>query len=70
MCRDFCLAGHGAALLRDLMAEPDEREGRLLRLLPQWTGLVHDVCIVTGSRQLPRRVRLFVDHMLALYAEP
>lgn len=67
MCRDFCLAGHGVALLRDLTALPDEQAGRLVRVLPEWTGMEHDVCMVTGSSQLPRRVRLFVDHMLSLY---
>ncbi|MGE4552721.1 MAG: LysR family transcriptional regulator [Desulfovibrionaceae bacterium] len=69
MCRDFVLAGHGAALLRRERAEPDEKAGRLVRLLPNWTGgFVHDVSLVTGSSQLPRRVRLFVDHMLAAQA--
>jgi DNA-binding transcriptional LysR family regulator len=66
MCRDFVLAGHGVALLREGRAEPDERAGRLVRLLPDWSGgFAHDVNLVMGSRQLPRRVRLFVDHVLA-----
>ncbi len=69
MCRDFALAGHGVALLRGLTAAPDEKEGRLVRVLPQWSGgFEHDVNLVTGSGQLPRRVRLFVDHIQALFA--
>lgn len=64
ICRDFILAGHGAAMLREGLAEPDEKAGRLVRLLPDWSGgFVHDVYLVTGSSQLPRRVRLFVDHI-------
>lgn len=66
MCRDFALAGHGVAMLRKGMGEPDEKAGRLVRLLPEWSGgFVHDVSMVTGSSQLPRRVRLFMEHMLA-----
>jgi len=69
MCRDFAVAGHGVALLRRQMAAPDERAGRLVRVLPEWSGgFEHDVSLVTGSGQLPQRVRLFVDHMQALYA--
>ncbi len=65
MCRDFVLAGLGVAMLRDGLAEPDEKAGRLVRLLPDWSGgFAHDVNLVTGSSQLPRRVRLFVDHVL------
>lgn len=66
MCRDFALAGHGVALIRKERAEADERAGRLVRVLPDWSGgFVHDVHLVMGSSQLPQRVRLFVDHILA-----
>ena len=66
LCRDFLLAGHGVALLRKERAEPDEKAGRLVRLLPDWSGgFVHDVNVVMGSSQLPQRVRLFVDHVLS-----
>jgi len=69
MCRDFLLAGHGVAMLRRERAEPDEKAGRLLRVLPDWSGgFVHDVNLVVGSSQLPQRVRLFVDHVLACAA--
>jgi DNA-binding transcriptional LysR family regulator len=54
MCRDFALAG------------ADEKAGRLIRVLPDWSGgFAHDVHLVMGSSQLPQRVRLFVDHILA-----
>lgn len=68
VCRDFALAGLGVALLRGLVVEPDEQAGRLVRLLPEWSGgFGHDVSIVTGPGQLPRRVRLFVDHIKAIF---
>jgi len=66
MCRDFLLAGHGVAMLRKERAEPDEKAGRLVRVLPDWSGgFVHDVNLVMGSSQQPQRVRLFVDHVLS-----
>ena len=66
MCRDFVLAGHGVGMLRESIAEAAEREGRIIRLLPDWSaGFVHDVNMVMGSSQLPRRVRLFVDFLLS-----
>jgi DNA-binding transcriptional LysR family regulator len=41
----------------------------LVRVLPDWSGgFVHDVYLVTGSNQLPQRVRLFVDHIQAHFA--
>lgn len=69
MCRDFLLAGHGVAMLRRERAEPDEKAGRLVRLLPDWSGgFVHDVNLVMGSSQLPQRVRLFVDYVLSHFS--
>ncbi|QGY40261.1 LysR family transcriptional regulator [Pseudodesulfovibrio cashew] len=66
VCLDFALAGHGVAMIRGGDAESEEKTGRLVRVLPEWSaGFVHDVSMVTGSSQLPRRVRLFMDHILA-----
>ncbi len=66
MCRDFLLAGHGVAMIRRERAEPDEKAGRLVRVLPDWSGgFVHDVNLVMGLSQLPQRVRLFVDHVMS-----
>lgn len=69
VCLDFALAGHGVAMIREGDAETDEKAGRLVRVLPDWSaGFIHDVSMVTGSSQLPRRVRLFMDHILASVA--
>jgi DNA-binding transcriptional LysR family regulator len=69
VCLDFALAGHGVAMIRGGDAESDEKAGRLVRVLPEWSaGFVHDVSMVTGSSQLPRRVRLFMDHILVSVA--
>ncbi len=69
LCRDFALAGHGVALLRGVMVASDEKEGRLVRILPEWSGgFEHDVSLVTSSGQLPRRIRLFVDHIQKMFS--
>ena len=61
---EFALGGHGVGLLREELAAPHEKSGRLVRLLPQWNGPAHDLYIIVGGRQVPRRVQIFVDHML------
>ncbi|MFW5497790.1 MULTISPECIES: LysR family transcriptional regulator [unclassified Maridesulfovibrio] len=69
MCRDFALAGHGLTLIRRQEAEPYEKDGRLIKVLPEWSGgFEHDVHIVTGSAQLPQRIRIFLDHIQDFYA--
>ncbi len=67
LCREFAVAGHGIALLRDVFAAPDEKAGHLVRVLPEWCdSFKHDVYLVTGPGQLPQRVRCFIDHIQAL----
>jgi len=68
LCKAFALGGHGVAMLRKQLGAPDEQAGRLVRLLPDWAGLKHDLKLVTAPGQLPARVRLFVDHVQASYA--
>jgi Transcriptional regulator len=69
LCLDFALAGHGVAMLRDGLAAPDEKAGRLVRLLPEWKGFKHDVKLVTAPGQLPQRVRLFLEHIQTCYSQ-
>lgn len=68
ICRDFALAGHGLTLIRRQEAEPYEKAGQLIKVLPEWSGgFEHDVHAVTGSSQLPQRIRLFLDHIQEFY---
>jgi DNA-binding transcriptional LysR family regulator len=66
-CRDFALAGRGIAMLREVTASPDEKAGRLVRVLPEWNGFRHDLKLVTAPGQLPQRVHAFVDHIVTDY---
>jgi LysR family transcriptional activator of dmlA len=44
--------------------EPDLRAGRLVHILPGWHSDPAPVCaLFPSSRQLPSRVRLFIDAM-------
>ena len=67
LCREFALAGHGVAMLRTVLVAPYEESGRLVRVLPDWSGPKHDLNLVTGPGQLPARVRLFLEYMQKHY---
>lgn len=68
LVQEFILGGHGVGLLREELAAPYEKTGKLVRLLPQWTGPVHDMYIVVKDGQIPRRVQVFVDYMVKHFA--
>lgn len=69
MCREFALAGRGVFLFRKDSAALDESGGRLVRLLPEWSGPVHKLYIVMPGGQLPRRISVFVDYLVKAVAE-
>jgi DNA-binding transcriptional LysR family regulator len=61
---DWALAGCGLVMNSWVDVEPELRAGRLVHVLPQWRSDPAPVCVLfPSSRQLPRRVRLFVDAM-------
>jgi len=64
LVQEFVLGGHGVGLLREDVVASHEESGQLVRLLPQWKGPEHDLFIIVGGSQVPRRVQVFVDYML------
>ncbi|MDL2307319.1 LysR family transcriptional regulator [Desulfovibrio sp. OttesenSCG-928-C06] len=67
---DFVLAGLGVGWLARPMVEYHRKRGELVQLLPDWTleeGV--DISIVMASSELPRRVRLLVEHLVELSRE-
>jgi DNA-binding transcriptional LysR family regulator len=65
------LAGAGAALLPASMAAYDVAQGRLVRLLPEWStpgGTSH--LVYPSARHLPARVRALRDHLVAWFTAP
>jgi DNA-binding transcriptional LysR family regulator len=62
VAHDWALAGCGLVMKSWVDVEPDLRAGRLVRVLPQWRSELAPICVLLPSgRQLPTRVRLFVD---------
>jgi DNA-binding transcriptional LysR family regulator len=61
---DWALAGCGLVMNSWVDVEPDLRAGRLVHILPGWHSDPAPVCaLFPSSRQLPSRVRLFIDAM-------
>ena len=63
---DWALAGCGLVMNSWVDVEPDLRAGRLVHILPGWRSDPAPVCtLYPTSRQLPSRVRLFIEGMAA-----
>jgi DNA-binding transcriptional LysR family regulator len=64
VAHDWALAGCGLIMKSWVDVEPDLRAGRLVHVLPGWRSDPVPVCaLFPSSRQLPTRVRLFLDAM-------
>ncbi|SED87813.1 transcriptional regulator, LysR family [Rhizobiales bacterium GAS188] len=64
VAHDWALAGCGLILKSWVDVEPDLRANRLVRVLPNWRSDPAPVCaLFPASRQVPTRVRLFLDAM-------
>ena len=61
---DWALAGSGLVMNSWVDLEPELRTGRLVHVLPEWRSDPAPVCaLFPSTRQLPSRVRLFIDGM-------
>ncbi len=62
--RDVVLAGGGISVTAEFMVACDILSGKLVRLLPEWSGRAIEVQAVYPARQnLPPRLTLFLDHL-------
>ena len=69
--RDVVVAGGGIAALTEFMVACDLHEGRLVRILPDWSGQSADINAVYPARQnLPPRLSLFLDHLAKSMSPP
>ncbi|MEM8553833.1 MAG: LysR family transcriptional regulator [Pseudomonadota bacterium] len=60
------LSGAGIALLPEYLVNRDIADGRLIRVLPQWSGQPADVTLIyPGARALTPRLRAFMDILTA-----
>jgi DNA-binding transcriptional LysR family regulator len=64
--RDLLIAGQGIGALPDFIAAAPERQGQLVRVLPQHVLPSRHVYAVTASRQgMDTKVSAFLDHLQA-----
>jgi len=69
LAHDWALAGMGLVRRSFLDVSDELASGRLVEVLPQWTGERAPVQVLYASRRhLPARVRLFIDHLAAMFA--
>jgi DNA-binding transcriptional LysR family regulator len=62
---DWALAGCGLVMKSWVDVQSHVRSGRLVHVLPEWRSELAPVCaLFPSSRQLPTRVRVFVDAMV------
>jgi len=67
--REAVIAGLGIALRSTWDVGPELRDGRLVRVLPEWGGArkvaIH--AVYPSRRHLAQKVRVFIDHLAGLY---
>ena len=67
--RDAVTEGAGAAILPYAIARPDLRAGRLVHLLPEWTGpKKHIYFIYPAPQSVTARLRALIDHLALEFA--
>ncbi len=68
VAREFALAGLGVIWMVPPMVSKYVASGELVPILPGWSIAGVEMSAVMASSQLPRRVRVFVDSMVAHFA--
>jgi DNA-binding transcriptional LysR family regulator len=61
MIRYLARLGVGIAVVDALMAAEDIETGALLTILPEWTMVANAISILTPTKLLPAKTRIFVD---------
>jgi DNA-binding transcriptional LysR family regulator len=63
MIRMLVISGAGIGMLDEAMVSQDVKQGRLVRVLPQWSLDRIPINAVTASRLMPEKTRVFVDFL-------
>lgn len=64
LLRDLLISGHGIGALPDFLSNPAERDGRLIRVLPQHMLPSRHLYAVTASRRgADAKTLAFIDHL-------
>lgn len=67
MLREITIRGAGIGLIDQVIAQVDVERGSLVRVLPDWTPSHAPVHLLTPSRLMPARVRMFGDLIVARF---
>jgi DNA-binding transcriptional LysR family regulator len=70
MARVLAALGMGIAIMHEELARDEVALGRLHRVLPEWSMAPLQVHVITATRMLPARARLFIDFLKARMTEP
>ena len=65
MLRNMALAGEGIMLNGEKLFQSDSDRQQLVRVLPEWEMPSVPVYVVTATRLLPAKVRVFIDFLMA-----
>ena len=68
MVKALCMQGRGVALLSPHLVADELLQGKLLRLLPDWSAEPLPVYLVYTSHVLPVKTRLLVDYLTQAFA--
>ncbi|MFV0643719.1 MAG: LysR family transcriptional regulator [Sphingomonadaceae bacterium] len=69
MAEEFVLAGQCISALEINSAHKYEQRNEMVRLLPEWTAPGIDVHLVRTSGAKPRRIQVFVEHLVKHFSE-
>lgn len=62
---ELLLAGQGLTMAIPQLAKAVDRKGELVQLLPDWSMAEVDINLAMPADTMPKRIRLFVDHLVA-----
>jgi DNA-binding transcriptional LysR family regulator len=65
MLRNLALAGEGIMMNGEKMFQADSDNHLLVRVLPEWDMASVPVYVLTATRLLPAKVRVFIDFLIA-----
>jgi DNA-binding transcriptional LysR family regulator len=61
MLRNLLRLGQGIGVMDEVMGAADVKDGRLRRVLPEWTLPPVAVSVLTPGRLLPAKTRVFIE---------
>jgi DNA-binding transcriptional LysR family regulator len=62
---ELLLAGQGVTTIIPQLANAFDKKNELVQLLPDWSLNAVDINLTLPDNRLPKRIRLFVDHIVA-----